>query len=121
MARWSPAFGAVRHGRGHERRSNSRLGWARRSGTRTRRRRSAHAAMRPRALAGAALATLALAGCSQDTRPKPEAAPPLAKLPTLVQQPALRYHVPPLLDRRDVYAADAPNRLSPVVKGFRSL
>jgi DNA-binding beta-propeller fold protein YncE len=29
--------------------------------------------------------------------------------------------VPPLLDRNDVYAADRPGRLSPVVRGFRRL
>jgi YVTN family beta-propeller protein len=31
------------------------------------------------------------------------------------------YKVPPLLDKSDVYAATAPGRLSPVVRGFRSL
>jgi YVTN family beta-propeller protein len=31
---------------------------------------------------------------------------------------AKRYHVPPLLDRHDVYAADRPGRLSPVVRKF---
>jgi YVTN family beta-propeller protein len=31
------------------------------------------------------------------------------------------YKVPPLLDKSDVYAADAPNRLSPVVRRFRPL
>jgi DNA-binding beta-propeller fold protein YncE len=40
---------------------------------------------------------------------------PLAKLP------AREYKVPPLLDKHDVYAADVPNRLSPVVRRFRPL
>jgi DNA-binding beta-propeller fold protein YncE len=40
---------------------------------------------------------------------------PLAKLP------ASAYKVPPPLDKRDVYAADKPNLLSPKVRRFRSL
>ena len=60
-----------------------------------------------------------MVGCSHDGKPKPNAQRP----PAVAHAPARasHYRVPPLLDRRDVYAADAPNRLSPVVRGFRPL
>jgi DNA-binding beta-propeller fold protein YncE len=77
-------------------------------------------------LAAAVLALLAAggAGCSsgsphrQDTstvssRTTPAPAPP--------QRHRRAYRVPPLLQRNDVYAADRPGRLSPTVRGFRSL
>lgn len=75
----------------------------------------------------AALALVpALAGCSEDTRdpalhPAAGAASPPVNAPRLFKPGPGGYRVPPLLDRRNVYAADAPNRLSPVVRGFRSL
>ncbi|MGW0547787.1 YncE family protein [Streptomyces altiplanensis] len=73
-------------------------------------------------LAGALLA--ALAGCA-DSDPKDRAealgtkgaAPPVkAKKATPPGLPGM----PPVLDPKDVYAADRPNRLSPVVKDFPS-
>jgi DNA-binding beta-propeller fold protein YncE len=39
----------------------------------------------------------------------------------LTKLPARTYKVPPLLDKRNVYAADKPNLLSPVVRHFRPL
>ncbi|MER5929977.1 hypothetical protein [Streptomyces sp. NPDC002054] len=71
-------------------------------------------------LAGLALA--ALAGCGFDGKGSPEAlgtngAARQAKVPGAPQElPGM----PPLLDPKDVYAADRPGMLSPVVKNFPS-
>ncbi|MEW2416822.1 hypothetical protein AB0953_24260 [Streptomyces sp. NPDC046866] len=73
-------------------------------------------------LAGLVLA--ALAGCGSASKRPAEAlgskaaAEPPAKA-VQVARPALA-GMPPLLDPKDVYAADRPNRLSPVVKDFPS-
>jgi DNA-binding beta-propeller fold protein YncE len=44
-----------------------------------------------------------------------------ARLHPLAKLPLSAYKIPPLLDKHDVYAADKPNLLSPVVRGFRPL
>jgi YVTN family beta-propeller protein len=71
-----------------------------------------------------ALVAITVAGCSDGTR-QPASSPgspaPSLKVHRLFKPGPGGYRVPPLLDRRNVYAADAPNRLSPVVRGFRSL
>src|SRR4051812_41661569 len=67
-----------------------------------------------------ALPVLILAGCRQDGGTRPVASPPAIHR-AFVSPPKLGYRVPKLLDRHNVYAADAPNRLSPVVRHFRSL
>ncbi|QES48132.1 hypothetical protein DEJ50_10220 [Streptomyces venezuelae] len=72
-------------------------------------------------LAGLVLA--ALAGCGSTDEGRPEAlgtkgvGRPAKAVP--VAPPGLP-GMPPLLDPKDVYAADRPNRLSPVVKDFPS-
>jgi YVTN family beta-propeller protein len=78
--------------------------------------------------AGVAIAaSVALAGCGSGGDPPPTAtnrAPPVAahkRLGSLEQLAVRAYKVPPLLDKSNVYAADAPNRLSKTVRGFRSL
>ncbi|MFF3616252.1 hypothetical protein [Streptomyces sp. NPDC002580] len=77
------------------------------------------------AIAGAALSALAvLAGCGGPSRDHADEAlatkaavrPAPAKKATVQGLPGM----PPLLDPTDVYAADRPNRLSPVVKDFPS-
>ncbi|KUN75021.1 YncE family protein [Streptomyces griseoruber] len=80
--------------------------------------------MRPplltRALSTAA-ALVCLAACgSQDGEGTRE--PTKAAVPAPVKRPAAHGlpGMPPLLDPKDVYAADRPNRLSPVVKDFPS-
>jgi DNA-binding beta-propeller fold protein YncE len=76
--------------------------------------------MRGRALSAVALLALSLTGCGHDGKPEPNSLPAAAH--TLQPLEHLSgYRVPPLLDRRNVYAADAPNRLSRVVRGFRPL
>jgi DNA-binding beta-propeller fold protein YncE len=81
--------------------------------------------MRPAAIAIAAAAVLA--GCGTGGDPRPTAgviAPPntaKARLHPMGKLPARAYKVPPLLDKSNVYAADAPNRLSKTVRGFRPL
>jgi YVTN family beta-propeller protein len=76
----------------------------------------------------AVAASVALAGCGAGSDPPaPQAAqrpPPAASHRALhpLEKLAVRaYKVPPLLDKANVYAADAPNRLSKTVRGFRSL
>ncbi|MEU9368357.1 hypothetical protein AB0D71_27515 [Streptomyces avermitilis] len=74
--------------------------------------------------AGAALLSLAaLAGCDGDSRNRADealatkaAVPPAEKQPVVDGLPGM----PPVLDPKDVYAADRPGRLSPVVKDFPS-
>ncbi|MET8855821.1 YncE family protein [Streptomyces sp. NPDC004579] len=76
--------------------------------------------------AGAALATLALlAGCggsSPDHAGQARGTTKAAVRPAPVKKPAVQGlpGMPPLLDPADVYAADRPGRLSPVVKDFPS-
>jgi len=71
-------------------------------------------------IACAALAALLLAGCgssssgSEGTSTGVAAAPPTETL----QAPQPKYRVPPLLNPHDVYAADRPGMLSPVVRSF---
>jgi YVTN family beta-propeller protein len=73
----------------------------------------------------AAVLALLAAGCGDGADHPRRTAPHvgLASQPLhpLVKLPARTYKVPPLLDRKNVYAADVPNRLSPVVRRFRSL
>ena len=59
-----------------------------------------------------------LAGCRDDHDKSMAGARP-AQRPHRAKQP--RWRIPPLLDRHDVYAADRPGRLSPVVRHFRPL
>ncbi len=65
------------------------------------------------------LACLPLSGCSHDrhTAPKEQ---PLSARQRLKPLPRLAYRVPPLLDRRNVYAADAANRLIPRMRSVPS-
>ncbi|WP_055493617.1 beta-propeller fold lactonase family protein [Streptomyces sp. TP-A0356] len=68
----------------------------------------------------AGLALAALAGCSSGSPHKDQALGSKAPLnPTQRADPALP-GMPPVLDRNDVYAADRPGQLSPVVKDFPS-
>ncbi|MFF3451628.1 YncE family protein [Streptomyces sp. NPDC002667] len=77
-------------------------------------------------IAGAALTTFAaLAGCgasSQNHADQNRTTTKAAVPPAPVKKPAVQGlpGMPPLLDPSDVYAADRPNRLSPVVKDFPS-
>jgi YVTN family beta-propeller protein len=73
----------------------------------------------------AALAALAACGSGAES-PRTEAGKPAGPVRSAVPVPAREKAppglpgMPPLLDPHDVYAADRPNRLSPVVKGFPS-
>ncbi|KUJ40218.1 hypothetical protein AB0N87_43440 [Streptomyces sp. NPDC093228] len=74
-------------------------------------------------IAGAALTALtALAGCGigpshkDETRPSRSAVAPTQQQRTVQTLPGM----PPVLDPKDLYAADRPNRLSEVVKDFPS-
>src|SRR4051794_33718657 len=67
-----------------------------------------------------ALTLLILGGCSNDATTPQHVRPPAVRR-ALVDPSKLGSRVPPLLDKNNVYAADAPNRLSPVVRHFRSL
>jgi DNA-binding beta-propeller fold protein YncE len=62
-------------------------------------------------------------GHAATTTPKPRKsfASEKPRLHPLKKLPGRSYKVPPLLDKSDVYAADAPNRLSRVVRHFRPL
>ncbi|MFB9392869.1 YncE family protein [Streptomyces coeruleoprunus] len=72
-------------------------------------------------LAAALLAALAGCGTSDDRAGTTKAAaPPAATKKAAPAGPAGLPGMPPLLDPKDVYAADRPGRLSPVVKGFPS-
>ncbi|MEA2450896.1 MAG: hypothetical protein QOG63_2828 [Thermoleophilaceae bacterium] len=78
---------------------------------------------RARALAAlAGVAALGLTGCTDGAKPKTPAPAHAAAAPAppATNGPPPR-RVPPLFDRTNVYAADAANRLSPTVAGFRSL
>ncbi|MFG3494735.1 hypothetical protein [Streptomyces sp. NPDC047928] len=81
-----------------------------------------HLTKRTTTLIAAALLA-ALAGCgTADDRDTKAAAPPAApkkKAAAPAGPPGLP-GMPPVLDPKDIYAADRPNRLSPVVKGFPS-
>ncbi|GGJ46952.1 YncE family protein [Streptomyces brasiliensis] len=74
--------------------------------------------------AGAALAALTLlSACSSDVRHRANealASPAPVKPPNKGRVVDGLPGMPPVLDPSDVYAADRPNRLSPVVKGFPS-
>jgi DNA-binding beta-propeller fold protein YncE len=69
-----------------------------------------------------AVLALALAGCGGSSAPHATTTPtpaasPRAEAPAAQPGHALRAgRIPPLLDRRDVYAAERPGRLSPVVR-----
>ncbi|MGC4983068.1 YncE family protein [Streptomyces sp. DT193] len=77
-------------------------------------------------IAGGALTALALlAGCggsSQDHTDRTHSTTRAAVRPAPVKKPVVQGlpGMPPLLDPADVYAADRPNQLSPVVKDFPS-
>ena len=68
----------------------------------------------------AALLGLAAAGCSHASDGQKRPAATRTASPRAAAAPAGLPGMPPLLDPRDVYAADRPNRLSPVVKDFPS-
>ncbi|MEU1519983.1 hypothetical protein ABZ490_49075 [Streptomyces sp. NPDC005811] len=82
--------------------------------------------MRPPLLTRAlftAAALTALAACGGGTGDRPDrAATTKAAVPAPVRKPAVDGlpGMPPVLDPKDVYAADRPNKLSPVVKDFPS-
>ncbi|MEV6945849.1 hypothetical protein AB0N07_28425 [Streptomyces sp. NPDC051172] len=70
-------------------------------------------------IAGAAL--VSLAGCSSGTPHKDEALGSKAPVNPAQQQKSQGLAgMPPVLDPNDLYAADHPNQLSPVVRGFPS-
>jgi DNA-binding beta-propeller fold protein YncE len=77
----------------------------------------------------ALVAALVLAGCGTGSKASrhaqvahhPRIALEQPRLHPLAKLPAKAYKVPPLLDKRDVYAADKPNLLSAKVRHFRSL
>jgi DNA-binding beta-propeller fold protein YncE len=66
-----------------------------------------------------ALAIALAAGCNDGGYPPPEPRKPPQPRAEVTTRPAAR--VPAPLERNDVYAADRPGRLSPVVRGFRPL
>jgi DNA-binding beta-propeller fold protein YncE len=78
----------------------------------------------------ASVAALLLAGCGEEEEGARKVANLEAKAGVDISTGPLRplsklraraYKVPPLLDKSNVYAADAPGRLSPVVRGDRPL
>ncbi|GGS14313.1 hypothetical protein GCM10010269_62040 [Streptomyces humidus] len=73
-------------------------------------------------LAGAALAVLAACGGTKDGPDGATRAAVPAPAKKAVKKPAVDGlpGMPPVLDPKDVYAADRPNRLSPVVRDFPS-
>src|SRR5918996_3468089 len=74
-------------------------------------------------LTGAVLTALALAACGTETRDRaPEARGTKAAVPAPPKKETVQGlpGMPPVLDPKDVYAADRPNKLSPVVKDFPS-
>lgn len=72
-------------------------------------------------LAGLVLAALAGCGAGDNGATEALGSKVPARLPEAVPAaPPGLAGMPPLLDPKDVYAADRPNRLSPVVKGFPS-
>ncbi|WP_345044783.1 PQQ-binding-like beta-propeller repeat protein [Streptomyces sannanensis] len=76
---------------------------------------------RAAALVAAVCSAVALAGCAGE-RDGEAAAPTVKKsAPAAPAVPAGLAGMPPVLDRKDVYAADRPGKLSPVVQGFPSL
>jgi DNA-binding beta-propeller fold protein YncE len=81
-----------------------------------------------RLAAVALLAALPVAGCSSGSdgggghsRVATGQSTTAAPTPSAPARPVRGDRVPPLLDKSNVYAADAPGRLSPVVRGFRPL
>jgi DNA-binding beta-propeller fold protein YncE len=75
-----------------------------------------------------AVAALVVAACGTGAPERREARANRTTLPfaqprlhSLAKLPLSAYKVPPPLDKHDVYAADKPNLLSPVVRGFRPL
>lgn len=83
--------------------------------------------MRARALL-AALAVVAIAGCGSSARAphrspavRATAAAAKASLRPIRKLARKGYRVPPLVDKSNVYAADAAGKLSPAVRGFRRL
>ncbi len=78
-----------------------------------------HMMKRPSILLAAAVLAALASGCGSASEPAaPEAAaPPVPKKPAA---PAGLPGMPPVLDAKDIYAADRPNKLSPVVKDFPS-
>jgi DNA-binding beta-propeller fold protein YncE len=81
---------------------------------------------RPLFVVAAAFATLLLTGCGMGPGTTAARRPPgprigKARLRPLSSLRPRAYEVPPLLDRANVYAADAPGRLSPVVRRDRPL
>ncbi len=77
-----------------------------------------------RALASVAAICVVLGGCGgsgpDPDRPAQPAARDVASLPR-GHRTGHRFEIPPLVDRHNVYAADGPRDLSPVVRGFRPL
>src|SRR3954462_6768936 len=70
------------------------------------------------------LAVLAVAECAADgrgdrARPSAEALASFERLRPLPRLDVVHYRVPPLLDRRDVYAADRAGRLLPRMRSIR--
>src|SRR3954469_24416804 len=70
------------------------------------------------------LAVLAVAGCGADgrgdqARPSAEALASFERLRPLPHLNVAHYRAPPLLDRRDVYAADRAGRLLPRMRSIR--
>jgi YVTN family beta-propeller protein len=63
------------------------------------------------------LATLLAAGCGEGASKTERTSKPTAAVHSQRTQPA-KFRTPPLLDPHDVYAADRPGMLSPVVRGF---
>jgi len=64
------------------------------------------------------------AGCASSApahHPAPSPSGSVSASPVAAASPGGLPGMPPLLDPADVYAADRPNRLSPVVRGFPSL
>jgi YVTN family beta-propeller protein len=71
-------------------------------------------------IASAVLAALLLAGCGSSSSGTEGASSGAAAAPPIetLQPPRPKYRVPPLLNPHDVYAADRPGMLSPVVRNF---
>ena len=79
---------------------------------------------RARPLAVLAALPLALAACQGSTTPKADRTPVASASPTAAPTaaaPTARGTIPPLLDPRDVYAADRPGLLAPEAQLARSL
>ncbi|UNM11424.1 YncE family protein [Streptomyces formicae] len=84
-----------------------------------------HGALRARVHTGAALAVLLLlsvvaAGCTAPDRQSGRESAPPPPTTEAAAVPAGLPGMPPVLDPKDIYAADRPGRLSPTVAGFPS-